>query len=797
MWIKREFHNLFTRKFKWKNPKVLLLNVTFIIILSFCFMISSSIYHNYLLKQSYQNVKDDLYLKGNLMSNSIEKNYTLLYALEGYVQDQLLHNESFSNYNIFASGIYKSMDGIYNVNIAPRGIAQYIYPLKENVAMIGHSIINNDNSEVRVDVQRAMMTLEPVASGPFQREGGQELVLRKAILYNGQFWGLASVVLDMMNIYNDAGILNNNSHIDYAIRNSKNIFYGSDKVFSSDPVTYLVELQYNSFEIGATPINGWEASIQKDLNFFKIINLVILALLLIILNMIIYQGIKINKKVIEKTGELNIANLLLEDELLRREELEMSLRESERSKTALLANLPGMAYRCYFDRDWTMEFVSDGCFELTGYSKDALIMNKELTFNDIIRQEDQKFLWEKWDVVLSEKQVFTEEYKITTATGEVKWVWEQGQGVYDENGNVLAIEGFITDISDRKKREDEIVYLSYHDMMTGLYNRRYFEEMIEQLDIEGKLPLSVIIADINGLKLINDTFGHAEGDKLLIKTAEILKSMCRKKDVLARTGGDEFCILMPKTSYEEVSFIKRSIVDLLEEHKADKEKDPFFTGIALGYSTKTSPAESLDSVIKEAEDFMYRRKLLQNKSLHSSLINSIKTTLFEKSLETENHAERLTVLSRQLGEKMDLQDEQLTELELLSTLHDIGKIVINDDILNKPSALNEQERKEMMKHSEIGYRIAKASPELEIIAEYILAHHERWDGKGYPQGLTGEEIPLLSRILAVVDAYDAMTQDRPYRKAMSNEYALTELKQNAGMQFDPTIVKDFLELLNN
>jgi len=396
-------------------------------------------------------------------------------------------------------------------------------------------------------------------------------------------------------------------------------------------------------------------------------------------------------------------------------------------------------------------------------------------------------------VKIDSKTLFKEEYSITTASGEVKWVFEQGQGIYAENGEVEALEGLIIDITDRKKREDEILFLNYHDVLTGLYNRRFFEE--ETNRVECQLPLSIIVGDINGLKLINDALGHAEGDKLIVAIGKILNSCCRKEDVLARTGGDEFTILLPKTGNEEAYKIVKRIGILCEEYKRKTLDEAYHASISLGYETKTKTDETISSIIKIAEDHMYRRKLLQNKSLHSSIISSMKTTMFEKSQETEEHALRLIELSKAIGQKMNIKDEQLSELELLSTLHDIGKIGINDNILNKPSKLTKEEWVEMKKHSIIGFRIARASPELIPIAEYILSHHERWDGNGYPQGLIGKDIPLLSRILSVADAYDAMTEDRLYRRAMSKEAAITEIEKNAGTQFDPDIVSIFLELL--
>lgn len=492
-----------------------------------------------------------------------------------------------------------------------------------------------------------------------------------------------------------------------------------------------------------------------------------------------------------KKSEQN--HLCLVEDITERLKAEADLRESERSKTVLLSNLPGMAYRCSYDLDRTMQYVSDGCFELTGYKAESLVHNKQISFTELIRPEYRDHLLNKRTQVLKSRQVFRDEYQIITASGENKWVLEQGQGIFDENGKVEAIEGLIIDITDRKIQEDEIRYLNYHDFLTGLHNRRFMEIERHRLDNESRLPLSIIIGDINGLKLINDAFGHAEGDKLITETAKIMQSCCRKEDVLARTGGDEFCILLPQTDNQAAFNILEKIKRTCAEYNRNIPNEAYYINISLGHSTKKSVHESMDKVIKKAEDYMYKGKLLEQKSSHSALILSIKATMFERSQETEEHAERLSLLSKKVGMKLNLSQTELNDLELLATLHDIGKVGIDDRILNKPGQLSEEEWVEMKKHPEIGYRIAISSPELVPIAEYILYHHERWDGRGYPQGLKGEETPLPSRILAIVDAFDAMTQDRIYRKALTEEAAIAELRNNAGTQFDPNITNLFIE----
>lgn len=311
------------------------------------------------------------------------------------------------------------------------------------------------------------------------------------------------------------------------------------------------------------------------------------------------------------------------------------------------------------------------------------------------------------------------------------------------------------------------------------------------MDAPENLPFSVIMGDVNGLKITNDAFGHEAGDSLLQHVAALLSRNCRSGDLIARWGGDEFVILMPQTGLLEVE----KIVERIKNDHIFIDKSGLQLSFSLGCAVKRTEEESIHAVMREAEENMYHQKLLDGKSYRNTIINTLLATLYEKSMETEEHSKRLEANCHAIGTMMRLSSKEMDELSLLAILHDIGKVAVNPSILKKNGPLTSHEWEEMKRHPEIGYRIVQATPELANVADFILSHHERWDGRGYPRGLAGQEIPLVCRILAVTDAYDAMTNDRSYRSAMTHEKAILELRENTGAQFDPDVVDAFIQIL--
>lgn len=466
---------------------------------------------------------------------------------------------------------------------------------------------------------------------------------------------------------------------------------------------------------------------------------------------------------------------------------EKALRESEWHYRSLVENVPGAIYRFTGNSVGGAAFFSEEFGNICGYSIADLSSGRVDWHKDIVHPADREMVAADHRQLFAKPSRHSDECRIVHADGSIRWVQYTAQSIWDK-GNLLWVDGVVMDITDRKAAEEEIRYLTFHDRLTGLYNRNYFEAELHRLDTARQLPLAVIIGDLNGLKLVNDSYGHGEGDRLLREAAAALQASCRREDIICRWGGDEFAILLPNTAEATAEAVCARIRAECDRRGA---ACPLPISIALGCAVRTDMQQSLIEIIKEAEDRMYRRKLLEGKNVRSFLLTSLQKSLGIKTRETQEHTERLKEKAAALGRSAGLPAGDLDKLMLLVTVHDIGKITVPDRILDKPGPLNEAEWEIIRKHCEHGFRIAQSSPDLAYMAEEILSHHEWYDGSGYPQGLKGEEIPLLARILSIIDAYDVMTNGRPYRKPIPPAEALAELVRYAGRQFDPDLVRLF------
>ncbi|TGE31217.1 diguanylate cyclase [Desulfosporosinus sp. Sb-LF] len=429
--------------------------------------------------------------------------------------------------------------------------------------------------------------------------------------------------------------------------------------------------------------------------------------------------------------------------------------------------------------------VNNAAVKLSGYSSQELY---QIPLQTIVVQEEYRHLLKYFEESLRQAQRF--ETVINHKKGFLVELDVMFVPIVFDN-KTIGIYGIARDISKSKQMEKQLRHANLYDQMTGLYNRNYFKQEMQRIENERSGSIGLIICDVDGLKIVNNTLGHDKGDALLLAAAHVVKDATAPCDIVARIDGDEFAVLIVKGEPQKVQTICRKIHKDIDDYNFQTPELPL--SISIGWAYRNGDSTEL---FKEAYDNMYREKLHHRKSTCSTLVDALMKTLEARDCMTEEHADRLQEAVTLMAKALELSDHRLADLNLLAKFHDIGKVGIPDQILFKPGPLTPQEFKEMQRHSEIGQRIANSASLFEPIADNILKHHEWWNGKGYPLGLREGEIPLECRILSIADAYDAMTHDRSYRKAMSHEEALTELKRWAGAQFDPTLVDLFIEIVN-
>ncbi len=355
---------------------------------------------------------------------------------------------------------------------------------------------------------------------------------------------------------------------------------------------------------------------------------------------------------------------------------------------------------------------------------------------------------------------------------------------YPQIQNNVIVGAVVTfnDISKRKKAEDEIIYLSYHDPLTGLYNRRFFEQELKRLDVARNLPLSIILGDVNGLKLTNDIFGHAAGDEILKEAANVFRSACRADDIVARWGGDEFIVILPQTTAEDAAKIASRIRSAYDKISKRLLK---YT-ISLGCATKETEDVKIDWILHRADELMYLDKTANAKSADYENIKYIYEKLHLKDPRNKEHADNVVLFATKIGEALNFSAAEMSLLREAAYYHDIGKIAL--------TAIESENGPDYRKHPTVGFRILSVSERTMEIAKYVLNHHEHWDGTGYPKGLKGEAIPLLSRIVAIAEHYDNLRRNKEHM--LSREEALDALAEKAGTIFDPDIVDAFIDLMS-
>ncbi len=456
----------------------------------------------------------------------------------------------------------------------------------------------------------------------------------------------------------------------------------------------------------------------------------------------------------------------------------------EKQLRLLISEMPiGLALlECLYDESnqpIDFQYTSiNSSFEVFSSLKSEDVIGK--TIREVLPHTDKSWMHIFAQVISTGEPINYEDYSISLGKYySVK--------VYSPKQNQVAV--LFEDITQRKQMDEKILFASKHDYLTNLPNRRYFDEKIKELDQPQNYPLIISMMDIDGLKLINDTLGHFVGDQAIIAVAKQLQTTFGEHAFVARTGGDEFMIVCANTLISEFKQKRNEMIETMSKIKIQGVD----ISLSFGIAVKSESTELIQDIIIKSENDMYANKVLHGQSARNQIIVTLFDALKNKYEEEKIHSSRVSQYCSLMGECLGLSEGEKLELELAGRMHDIGKISIPDTILRKPGKLNDEEWNIMRNHTTNGYQILRSADQYSRLAEYSLTHHERMDGKGYPQGLKGEEIPLFSRIIAICDAYEAMTSDRQYRKAMTSQEAVKEIIRCAGTQFDEKLVKIFIE----
>lgn len=482
-----------------------------------------------------------------------------------------------------------------------------------------------------------------------------------------------------------------------------------------------------------------------------------------------------------------IENHRLKKELERANE--KNHKERQRLHTTLHSIGDGVACT---DQHGTITLMNQVAQDLTGWDESSAVGRPFTDVFLIINEKTREPQPNPVAEVLRTGQVveLANHSLIVSRSGIEHPITDNAAPIRDERGNTVGAVLVFRDVTDEKNYVSEIEYLSFHDPLTGLYNRRFYIEELYRLDTSRRLPLTLVMGDVNGLKLTNDSFGHEAGDLLIQRTADILKQTFRADDILCRYGGDEFVAILPNTD----PLMAESIIRRIQHRILENQPSNGVLSVSFGLDTKAAEDQPILEVFKNAEDNMYKTKMVESPSVRNATIHAVINTLFEKNSREEAHSKRVSDLATRLATALKLPSVQVDKVRTAALMHDIGKIVVPDGVLDSPNHLSDGEWGDIKKHPETGFRILNCTPEMAEISNTILQHHERWDGNGYPNGIKGKEIDLCARIIAIADTYDAMTSARPYRQPMDPELALKEIAENAGLQFDPDVAKEFVKM---
>jgi len=718
-------------------------------------------------------ISRDLKLRLNEYVSKIE-------AMEEFANKSKVLGINYDDFYLFSSGLFQNDDSLEAIIISPNAVHEFVYPIEYD-EIIGHDLFNDEREFVVEDVTQAINNNEIVVSGPYSNRVDPSVnivVIRNPLYFDdGEFFALINVVV-RTSIFFEPHISSQYDDIVFNIYDAEGaILYGS-------------EFEYPIKNIEAIPLNyfGWDIQFGRSQDYSnstlsknRIVEIIFYSVSVIFLISGIFLVKATVKSKIERDKKTN--EIKFEKELTQKYLDELLLAGNLFENSIQNAPIPIMIHA----EDGDVLHISQTWSDLTNYSLEDIPTIFDWTqkaygqSKEDVREVIRKLYY------LTEKQ-HDGEFIVTTKDGrDIVWDFYSVSLGKLPDGRAVAMS-IATDITNRIERENKISYLSYKDQLTGLYNRRFFEEQLRRLDNPRNMPLSIIIGDVNGLKLINDAFGHKAGDKLLKLIGDLISSSIRGNDIASRWGGDEFAVILPNSDANAAEVLVNRIQEKIGKSAFEYGR----LSISFGIETKKAN-ENINDIFRSAEKFMYQNKLSEIDSVRGETINIILTTLFEKSFEIKEHSTRVSELAVSIAQEMKMSKSKIKDIKTIGMIHDIGKIVIDLQVLNKPDKLTNEERENIQQHPLSGSRMLTSSHEYSRLAVGVLHHHEHIDGKGYPIGIKGDQIPIESKIIAVADAYDAMTAIRPYRlKPLTKAEAIAELQKYSGTQFDKEVVDIFI-----
>lgn len=424
--------------------------------------------------------------------------------------------------------------------------------------------------------------------------------------------------------------------------------------------------------------------------------------------------------------------------------------------------------------DINKEDILEEQFSMTFYFYDD--MDRELSstdiFSDCINRRSE-----------TRRECFMKAY------GNSIYVEDSAYPILNQQNSVDGIVYVFRNIGERYEKQKKIEFLSYHDQLTGLYNRSYFESEYNKILKNKRFPLGLIVADLNGLKLTNDAFGHQMGDRLIQAFSDILMQNFDEEATVARIGGDEFAVLLPETMYEQTL----EKIETVRKALAESRLEGIPVSASLGFAVHQNELYSFAETFKQADERMYEQKLVESEIVRKRVIRSIFQQNFLLFPGKRGEVYKALRLAKRFAIRLDMDSVAEVRVGKAAMVYDIGNIAIPHEYFTKKDKLDEKEWEAIKTHPAAAYHILKNVIKFADVADIVLSHHENYDGSGYPRGLRDTQIPLEARILALITDYCAMTSDRVYRDKLTMEEALNEVCRNAGVRYDPELIETFIE----